>query len=475
MRQNASPIRLITFLVDLLLINLAFVFAHRVRYDLQFPQPILTYHSLSDYGLQQLLLNGLLLFTFWRQKVWRRRRGEFWIDEVGRVINATALGMALIIIYVFVVFPPAFSRFFWALVPLFIVFFLAVARLVRRWFLFYFYARGWWTDPVLIIGSGETGRSLIRTLLARPDLGFLPLGYMHNGGEEDLATISRRIPDLGHYANLAAVLEDHPELHTVFIALPADRHPEVMRLVTICRRYEIPVQVAPDMFQLSLNRVESTNMAGIPTLGIRDEGFSALDVFLKRILDLTLVVLLAVPALVIGAVIAAAIKLGGGGGPVFYVAERVGRDGKPFQMVKFRSMVVDAESQKSALAQLNEADGPIFKIKDDPRLTRVGRLIRRLSLDELPQLLNVLKGEMSLVGPRPPLKEEVERYQPWHRQRLSVLGGITGLWQVSGRSDLTFDEQCLLDIYYIENWSLALDLRIIFQTIPFALFGRGAY
>jgi lipopolysaccharide/colanic/teichoic acid biosynthesis glycosyltransferase len=149
--------------------------------------------------------------------------------------------------------------------------------------------------------------------------------------------------------------------------------------------------------------------------------------------------------------------------------------GRPFKMVKFRSMVVDAESQKEQLRQINEASGPIFKIKNDPRLTKVGRIIRRLSLDELPQLYNVLRGEMSLVGPRPPLAEEVAKYQPWHMQRLEVKGGITGLWQVSGRSDLTFDEQCLLDIYYIENWSLSLDLRLMLQTAPYALFGKGAY
>jgi lipopolysaccharide/colanic/teichoic acid biosynthesis glycosyltransferase len=162
-------------------------------------------------------------------------------------------------------------------------------------------------------------------------------------------------------------------------------------------------------------------------------------------------------------------------GPVLFWQERVGWRGKPFKMVKFRSMVIDAESQKERLQQMNEASGPIFKIKNDPRLTKVGRIIRRLSLDELPQLYNVFKGEMSLVGPRPPLAEEVAQYQPWHMQRLEVKGGITGLWQVSGRSDLTFDEQCLLDIYYLENRSLSLDLRLILQTIPYSLFGKGAY
>ncbi|MCZ7670296.1 MAG: sugar transferase [Chloroflexi bacterium] len=138
-------------------------------------------------------------------------------------------------------------------------------------------------------------------------------------------------------------------------------------------------------------------------------------------------------------------------------------------------MVVDAHEQKAALEALNEADGPLFKIKDDPRLTRVGRFIRKTSLDELPQLWNVLLGNMSLVGPRPPLLEEVEMYKPWHMQRLTIIGGLTGLWQVSGRADLTFDELCLLDIYYIENWSLSFDIRILLQTIPHALFGRGAY
>jgi lipopolysaccharide/colanic/teichoic acid biosynthesis glycosyltransferase len=178
--------------------------------------------------------------------------------------------------------------------------------------------------------------------------------------------------------------------------------------------------------------------------------------------------------LIAGAIIALAIKLDSEG-PIFYSGMRIGKDGKPFRMYKFRSMVANAEEQKLSLTAQNEADGPIFKIKDDPRLTRVGRVLRRTSLDELPQFYNVVLGQMSMVGPRPPLPEEVKEYKPWHKQRLTVIGGMTGLWQVSGRSDLTFDELCLLDIYYIENWSLALDIRILLQTVPYVLFGRGAY
>jgi exopolysaccharide biosynthesis polyprenyl glycosylphosphotransferase len=230
----------------------------------------------------------------------------------------------------------------------------------------------------------------------------------------------------------------------------------------------------PDLFQLSLNRVEFSNMAGIPMFSVREVRISPLERVIKRAIDLAITLLAAVPVLIVTGLIVLAIRLESPG-PVLFWQERIGMKGKPFKMVKFRSMVVDAESQKEQLRQMNEASGPIFKIKNDPRLTRVGRIIRRLSFDELPQLYNVFKGEMSLVGPRPALPEEVAAYQPWHMQRLEVKGGITGLWQVSGRSDLTFDEQCLLDIYYIENWSLSLDFRLMLQTIPYSLFGKGAY
>jgi lipopolysaccharide/colanic/teichoic acid biosynthesis glycosyltransferase len=158
-----------------------------------------------------------------------------------------------------------------------------------------------------------------------------------------------------------------------------------------------------------------------------------------------------------------------------FTQRRVGEAGRPFDILKFRSMKVGAEDQQAQLQDLNQASGPLFKIRADPRLTRMGRFLRRSSLDELPQFMNVLRGEMSIVGPRPGLPPEVAQYEPWQRQRLEVPPGITGLWQVSGRSDLLFDEMCLLDVYYIENWSLGLDLTIMLRTIPRVLFAEGAY
>ncbi|MFZ0547578.1 MAG: sugar transferase [Candidatus Promineifilaceae bacterium] len=467
-------IRNITILTDLLLVNLGFLLAYIARYTFQWFLPTTFIVPYQDYLSQQLLLNLLLIVTFSQNGVWRRRRGEFWLDEVSRMSFATATGVALLMAFTFFFRPLAFSRLLLVWVLIFVIVLISLARLLRRWILVVQYRRGVGVDRALVVGSGEVGRSVIRTLLARPDLGFQAVGYLDDGTTENNIG-SGRIPHLGGLVELNRVLADRKaDVHTVFVALSNRHQEQIEESVRLCQLHGIHSRVVPDLFQLSLNRVEFSNMAGIPMFGVREVRISPLERIFKRVIDLVIALLLAVPVLIVTAIIVVAIRLESPG-PVLFWQERVGMKGKPFKMVKFRSMVVDAEDQKERLRQMNEASGPIFKIKNDPRLTRIGRIIRRLSLDELPQLYNVFRGEMSLVGPRPPLAEEVAEYLPWHMQRLEVKGGITGLWQVSGRSDLTFDEQCLLDIYYIENWSLSLDFRLMMQTIPYSLFGKGAY
>jgi exopolysaccharide biosynthesis polyprenyl glycosylphosphotransferase len=466
----------LTILTDLVLINLGFYLAYVARYEWEWLRPVSFSEPYTDYLGQQFLLTILLAITFYYTGVWRRRRGESWLEEVGRAATATAAGIMLMMAITFFLQPTPFSRLllFWAL--LFIVVLIALARLTRRLILSALYSRGVASDRVLVVGSGETARSIIRTLLARPDLGFSTIGYLDDGiGENNIGL--GRIPHLGSYQELDDVLTEH-QPHSVFIALPGEMHRDILSMLQTCQQHEVGARVVPDLLQLSLSRVEFTNMAGIPLLGMRDiasfGNISPTGELIKRALDLTLIAILAIPSLIVTGLLAVAIRLDSPG-TVFYGSDRVGRNGQLFTMYKFRSMIAGADQKKEELMTLNEADGPLFKIKDDPRLTRVGSFIRRLSLDELPQLYNVLRGEMSLVGPRPPLPEEVTQYKPWHMQRLAVVGGLTGLWQVSGRSDLTFDELCLLDIYYIENWSLGLDLRIILQTIPYVLAAKGAY
>lgn len=474
MGRGTRPVRAITFLTDLLLIVIAFYVGWYLRYELEWVRPASTYHTFESYIPQLSLYFILIVLAFWQNLVWRRQRGELFADEMVRLLNGLSMATAFMIMGVFLVFPEPFSRVFWAFVPLSILFILFLARILRKIILLNLYRASRATDKVLLIGNGETGRSVLRTLIARKDLGFNLIGFMHDGENNDLGSIGSRIPDLGALDNLPKILTQYSDLHSVFIALPGDMFEETMRLIRICRNSGVNVQVAPDLFQLSMSRVESISMGGIPVLSMREIRITPFERTFKRFLDLTVALVLLIPASIVCLFIAIAIRIDSPG-PVIYRAKRVGQGGRDFVMYKFRSMVVGADNAKAALEEMNEREGPIFKIREDPRLTRVGRIIRRWSLDELPQLFNVIKGDMSLVGPRPPIREEVEQYEAWHKQRLLMRGGITGLWQVSGRSDLTFDEQALLDIYYIENWSLSFDLRILIQTVPYALFGRGAY
>jgi len=229
--------------------------------------------------------------------------------------------------------------------------------------------------------------------------------------------------------------------------------------------------VLPDLGDLLPRRVEVQHMAGRPYIGFAPVAKVSL---LKRALDLlaSSLGLLAMGPLL--AIIAVAVKLDSPG-PVFYRQQRVGRDGRRFWMYKFRTMYQDADRCQEELWAQSEASGPLFKMRDDPRVTRVGRVLRCLSLDEFPQLFNVLRGEMSLVGPRPPVPGEVEQYDDWHHGRLRAVPGMTGLWQVSGRSAVSFHDMVRLDLQYIRNWSLSLDLSILLRTIPAVLASRGAY
>jgi exopolysaccharide biosynthesis polyprenyl glycosylphosphotransferase len=308
--------------------------------------------------------------------------------------------------------------------------------------------------------------------VANPESGFQIFGFLDdnpNKGETDIG----RFKALGSTENLAAILEDEA-IDEVIITLPWQYHRKIVSLMAQCERKDVRARVVPDLFQMTLNRMQIEDVAGVPMIGIRETGIGGLNQLIKRSID----VIFSATALVIGAplmgLIALMIKMESPG-PVLFRQERVGKNGLLFELYKFRSMVDGAEQRQAELEALNEADGPLFKIKADPRLTRLGKWLRRLSLDELPQFYNVLRGDMSLIGPRPPIPAEVEQYQEWHKRRLEVSPGITGLWQVSGRSELTFDEMALLDIYYIENWSLGLDTKILWQTVPRVLFGSGAY
>jgi len=249
---------------------------------------------------------------------------------------------------------------------------------------------------------------------------------------------------------------------------------ELFEIVEAAHRRAVKVRVAPRTTELLVERGEYVPGQGVPLFELRPPIFAGTEWALKRTFDVAVSALTLVVGLPLWLAIAALVKLDSHG-PVLYADRRVGLGEREFRMLKFRTMVEGAAGEQAALEAANEASGPLFKIRDDPRVTRVGRVLRRFSLDEVPNMLNVLRGEMSLVGPRPLPVRDYARLEPWHRRRSNVLPGMTGLWQIAGRSTLPFDDLVRLDFYYLENWSLWLDVTILVKTIPAVASRRGAY
>jgi exopolysaccharide biosynthesis polyprenyl glycosylphosphotransferase len=281
------------------------------------------------------------------------------------------------------------------------------------------------------------------------------------------------VRSLGTLADLEAVL-DCERVDELIIADPDFPQDDAVELVDQCHRRGIRVRLAPSTMEILIHRAEFIPGQSVPLFELAPPVFEGIDFALKRTFDIvgSTVLLVALSPLFLA--IAASVRLTSRG-PILFHSMRRGIAQRPFACLKFRTMHTDAEELQGDLEELNEASGALFKIRKDPRLTPVGRMLRRFSLDELPQLVNVLRGEMSLVGPRPLPERDYDMLEDWHRKRYLVLPGITGLWQVSGRSELDFDDLVHLDFIYLERWSLALDLTILLKTIPAVFLRRGAY
>jgi exopolysaccharide biosynthesis polyprenyl glycosylphosphotransferase len=329
----------------------------------------------------------------------------------------------------------------------------------------------------IIVGAGEIGQLTARKLLAHPEYGINLVGFVDSQPKE-------RRDDLAHLT-LLGTPERLPELirlldvERVIVAFSNDSHEETLALIRSVKDLDIQIDIVPRLFEILGTNVGIHTVEGIPLVGLRPLRLSRSSRLLKRTMDVTLSAIGLLLVAPLFAAIALAIKLDSRG-PVFFRQVRMGERDHTFRIFKFRSMAVDAEARKAQLVHLNQHaqrgdDARMFKVADDPRITRVGRLLRRTSLDELPQLINVLTGEMSLVGARPLILDEDQHVEDWARKRLALRPGITGLWQVLGRSDIPFDEMTKLDYLYVTNWSLAEDLRLIFRTVPALLRRRSAY
>jgi exopolysaccharide biosynthesis polyprenyl glycosylphosphotransferase len=324
----------------------------------------------------------------------------------------------------------------------------------------------------LILGSGVVAGQLVKKLEGNAQFGLVAVGIVddevHDIGTPDL-------PWLGRFEDLDTIIETQ-RIDRVIIAFSRASHEQLLESIRACRDAGVAIDVVPRLFEF-LDGVQALDqVGGLPVLSIGAAHLTSISMAAKRALDMigSLVAIAMLSPLMIA--IAIAIKLESRG-PVFFRQPRAGRGGSSFRLIKFRSMYIDAEQRKQEFEKLNEADdGVMFKIREDPRVTRIGRFIRRFSLDELPQLFNVLKGEMSLVGPRPLIFPETDALdEHWHLRRLELRPGLTGPWQIYGRSQSPFQEMIRFDYQYVAGWSLARDIEILLATLPAVVSGRGAY
>jgi exopolysaccharide biosynthesis polyprenyl glycosylphosphotransferase len=392
--------------------------------------------------------------------------------EIAKAMTITSLLLLLVgaMFYIKMVTPLVVSLFLLSSTALLIgsrVLVRSLLKILRR--------KGRNARHLLIIGETAKAFELADRIESRRELGYEIEGFLFAdvGSAGHLSRIETRWKVLGPVADLQHQLKKDVIDEVMFCLPLRENFPLACDVVKLCNDLGVVVRLVPDLVNVQvLSRTQVEEFEGDQVVTFFRENL-LLQLFVKRLMDLfgsALLLVLLSPLLLAAA---AAVKFTSPG-PVFFGQERIGMNKRRFRLLKFRSMVADAEERKKDLAHLNEMDGPTFKIRKDPRVTRVGAILRKLSIDELPQLINVLKGEMSLVGPRPPLLNEVDLYDWSDRRRLSIKPGITCLWQISGRNELTFEEWMILDRKYIDNWSVWLDLKILLLTIPVVLFGKGA-
>ncbi|MGO8948923.1 MAG: sugar transferase [Ktedonobacterales bacterium] len=472
--------KVLLFVLDAIALNVAFIAAYLLRFQLlkgvRLTTPFIS-EPLSAFRQLEIVVTVGLLVLFWMQGLYRLRATGAWFKQFWTIASATTTAFALFTAFEYVFHDTdllgsqnrAIVAFTWVTIIIVVSF----MRLLVSGMLSGLYRRGIGLTNLIVVGSGRLGKLMMQQVAATPYLGYRVVGFIHDldGPPTDFG----RFKALGVMSDLDRVIRGN-RVAEVIIALPSHQHKQILRTVRVCERAGANFKLVPDLYELSLSRIDVDAVEGIPLIGLKRSLKHSWQYQVKRVVDFFGALAILVVSTPVWLLIALAIKLDSPG-PVLLRQTRLGYRGQPFQCYKFRSMNVNADQMEDRLrAETPPADQRgKFKIRHDPRRTRVGTIIRGISIDELPQILNVVKGDMSLVGPRPPLPTEYERYEDWEKARLELPPGMTGLWQVRGRADIDFNEMVLMDLYYIENWSLRLDFQILLQTVPAVLSRRGAY
>jgi exopolysaccharide biosynthesis polyprenyl glycosylphosphotransferase len=483
LKERARILAVAIFSLDLLLVTAAFLCAYGLR-DAVLPQVApATFPSrlraLADYlpllPLALAIWGGLLLSS----GRYRSHRTVPLLDEAWAIVRVCMSGAILFTLALYLsrwderlLGDDRISRLWSLLFAAFSCVFLLSEKLGLRLTSRYVRAHGFNYRTVLIVGTSDAALRIADSIHGHRFWGYRILGFIRNENawEESWPPY---YPILGEIDDLPRIVESHV-VDDVIFAVHRRELDRLEDLFLSLQEQGIRTRFAMDLFPHTRARVELEELDGVPLLSFATTPTNPLQLMLKRVLDVALASFLLLIGMPIAGMIALTIKLTSGGGSVLFRQTRCGLNGRSFTLYKFRTMVEGAEERRRELLHLNEMNGPVFKLRSDPRVTRLGRLLRRFSLDELPQLWNVLRGDMSLVGPRPPIPEEVAQYKRWQRRRLAMKPGLTCLWQISGRNDLDFDRWMQLDLEYIDSWSPLLDLKILLKTVPVVLSGRGA-
>ncbi|MBX6421988.1 sugar transferase [Thermosulfurimonas sp. F29] len=406
-------------------------------------------------------------YTMGRIGLYGDRKFQNYLQLIWAVFKAVFVDFLFLSSFIFIFKKTNYSRGFFLLFASLSFFFMILERITVQIYLRHFARRRLHARNLLLVGDRQRGRIVAEALEQQLSWGHKIIGRVLLNGRDTSPDV------VGSLKDLPQILRRYPVDEVIF-AIGGDKGIDLPYYLDICRKMGVDARILPALWSPESPHLGVESIQGIPFLTLRVTGLNATGLLYKRILDIigglvgTFIFLLMYPF------VAIAIKLDSPG-PVLFKQKRVGQNGRIFTLYKFRTMYVDAEKRKRELMARNVMKGPMFKLEDDPRITRVGRFLRRTSLDEFPQFWNVLKGEMSLVGTRPPLPEEVEKYDLWHWRRISIKPGITGLWQISGRNKITdFEKVVELDCRYLENWCFLDDLKILLKTIVVVLQRKGA-
>ena len=442
----------------------------------------------APYGALIIFIIGIRLITLRYYDLYRLRGEYSFVDDGFRVFKATAIGSLLIVAAAFLYRGGfdyrafSYARSVFVLDFLIALFSFQLVRALLRLAQTFFRLRGINLIPTLVVGRGPEAAFCIKEMRERPSLGYRVIGAVSTDAQIEEPTYEG-VPVVSDLVGLPDAIRESGA-NEVIIADSNVQSDTLFEVMMRCgRRRGVEFRIAPSLFNCLPSKTEVDQIGALPMIRLFREPLSDFARGTKRLSDIVIALLALVLLLPLWLLIALLIKLDSKG-PVFYQQERVGMDGRIFVVYKFRTMLMNADSeihreyQKKfiaghAEANVGDENRPAYKLRNDPRITRVGRVLRRLSLDEAPQLINVLRGDMSVVGPRPPIAYEVEAYELWHRKRLDMKPGLTGLWQVSGRNRLSFEEMVKLDLFYIENWSLLFDIKIILRTVMVLVRGEG--